>query len=54
MEQGGEVTPYYDPMIAKLIVHAPNRATRRRPARQRLPRLGNLAGENQCRLPRQR
>ena len=25
--QGSEVTPYYDPMIAKLIVHAPNRAT---------------------------
>jgi acetyl/propionyl-CoA carboxylase alpha subunit len=27
VEQGSEVTPYYDPMIAKLIVHAPNRAT---------------------------
>jgi acetyl/propionyl-CoA carboxylase alpha subunit len=26
VEQGSEVTPYYDPMIAKLIVHAPNRA----------------------------
>jgi 3-methylcrotonyl-CoA carboxylase alpha subunit len=25
VEQGSEVTPYYDPMIAKLIVHAPNR-----------------------------
>ena len=25
VEQGGEVTPYYDPMIAKLIVHAPTR-----------------------------
>jgi acetyl/propionyl-CoA carboxylase alpha subunit len=25
VEQGCEVTPYYDPMIAKLIVHAPNR-----------------------------
>ena len=25
VEQGGEVTPYYDPMIAKLIVHAANR-----------------------------
>ena len=24
--QGDEVTPYYDPMIAKIIVHAPNRA----------------------------
>src|SRR5277367_827095 len=25
VEQGGEVTPYYDPMIAKLIAHAPTR-----------------------------
>ncbi|HEX8447004.1 MAG TPA: biotin carboxylase N-terminal domain-containing protein [Sphingomonas sp.] len=26
VEQGGAVTPYYDPMIAKLVVHAPTRA----------------------------
>ncbi len=26
VEEGGEVTPFYDPMIAKLIVHAPARA----------------------------
>ena len=25
VEQGGAVTPFYDPMIAKLIVHAPTR-----------------------------
>ncbi len=25
VEQGGEVTPFYDPMIAKLVVHAPSR-----------------------------
>jgi len=25
VEQGGEVTPYYDPMFAKLIAHAPTR-----------------------------
>jgi len=25
VKQGGEVTPFYDPMIAKLIVHAPTR-----------------------------
>jgi 3-methylcrotonyl-CoA carboxylase alpha subunit len=25
VEEGGEVTPFYDPMIAKLIVHAPSR-----------------------------
>jgi len=24
--EGGEITPHYDPMIAKLIAHAPNRA----------------------------
>jgi acetyl/propionyl-CoA carboxylase alpha subunit len=26
VEESGEVTPFYDPMIAKLIVHAPTRA----------------------------
>lgn len=26
VEQGSEISPYYDPMIAKLIVHAPTRA----------------------------
>jgi 3-methylcrotonyl-CoA carboxylase alpha subunit len=26
VEEDGEVTPFYDPMIAKLIVHAPSRA----------------------------
>ena len=25
VEEGGEVTPYYDPMIAKIITHAPTR-----------------------------
>ncbi len=27
VEEGGEVTPFYDPMIAKVIVHAPDRAS---------------------------
>jgi 3-methylcrotonyl-CoA carboxylase alpha subunit len=27
VEAGGEITPWYDPMIAKLIVHGPDRAT---------------------------
>ncbi len=27
VEEGGAVTPFYDPMIAKLIAHAPDRAT---------------------------
>jgi 3-methylcrotonyl-CoA carboxylase alpha subunit len=26
VEEGGDVTPYYDPMIAKIITHAPTRA----------------------------
>src|SRR5207247_5615729 len=26
VEDGTEVTPFYDPMLAKIIVHAPNRA----------------------------
>jgi 3-methylcrotonyl-CoA carboxylase alpha subunit len=26
VEEGGEVTPFYDPMIAKLIIHAPTRS----------------------------
>jgi len=26
VQEGGEVTPYYDPMIAKIITHAPTRA----------------------------
>ncbi len=26
VEQGGEISPFYDPMIAKIIVHAPTRA----------------------------
>ena len=31
VEEGGEVTPFYDPMIAKLIAHAPRPARRRSP-----------------------
>ena len=27
VEQGGQITPYYDPMIAKLIAYAPSRQT---------------------------
>jgi len=30
VEEGGEVTPFYDPMIAKLIAHAPDRDAARR------------------------
>ncbi len=39
VEEGGEVTPHYDPMIAKLIVHAP---TRERAAAQLAAACGTL------------
>ena len=35
VEQGGAITPYYDPMIAKVIAHAPTARSRARPARGR-------------------
>ncbi|HEV2078972.1 MAG TPA: acetyl-CoA carboxylase biotin carboxylase subunit, partial [Allosphingosinicella sp.] len=38
VEAGGEVTPYYDPMIAKLIAHAPTRE-------EALDRLARALGE---------
>jgi len=37
VEEGGEVTPFYDPMIAKLIVHAPTRTAA-------AAKLGDAAG----------
>jgi 3-methylcrotonyl-CoA carboxylase alpha subunit len=38
VDEGGEVTPFYDPMIAKLVVHAPDR-------RQAAAALSKAAGE---------
>jgi 3-methylcrotonyl-CoA carboxylase alpha subunit len=40
VEEGGEVTPYYDPMIAKLIVHGDTR-------RQAAAKLATAAGDTQ-------
>jgi 3-methylcrotonyl-CoA carboxylase alpha subunit len=40
VEEGGEVTPFYDPMIAKLIVHADSRAGA-------AAKLAHAAGETQ-------
>ena len=40
VRQGDVITPYYDPMIAKLIVHAPDRA-------QAIARLGAALGDYQ-------
>ena len=40
VEAGGEITPWYDPMIAKLIVHGPDRATA-------LARLRRALGETE-------
>ncbi|MCU0759980.1 MAG: acetyl/propionyl/methylcrotonyl-CoA carboxylase subunit alpha [Steroidobacteraceae bacterium] len=41
VEQGGEITPYYDPMIAKLVVHGADRT-------EALARLRRALGE--CRV----
>jgi 3-methylcrotonyl-CoA carboxylase alpha subunit len=41
VEQGGEITPFYDPMIAKLVVHGADRA-------EALARLRRALGE--CRV----
>jgi 3-methylcrotonyl-CoA carboxylase alpha subunit len=38
VDEGGEVTGFYDPMIAKLIVHAPNRQAAARSWRRPVPR----------------
>ena len=51
IEEGGEVSPYYDPMIAKLIVAAPSRpAAAAKLGAGGTPRRG-LAGAHQRGLP---
>ena len=50
--QGGEVTPYYDPMIAKMIAHAPTREAGARPAGRRARRHRRRRPAHQSRLPR--
>jgi 3-methylcrotonyl-CoA carboxylase alpha subunit len=45
VEEGGEVTPYYDPMIAKIIAHAPTRL-------EALDRLAAALGETIVAGPR--
>ena len=49
-EEDDVITPYYDPMIAKLIVQAPRRAKRPPRLAASLPARSSMAGENQCRL----
>ena len=51
VEEGGEISPFYDPMIAKLIAHAPTPRGRAVAACRRLRRRRGLAGEDQRRLP---
>jgi 3-methylcrotonyl-CoA carboxylase alpha subunit len=45
VEEGAEVTPHYDPMLAKVIAHAPTRA-------QALDRLSHALGETVIAGPR--
>ncbi len=45
VEEGAEVTPHYDPMLAKVIAHAPTRA-------QALDRLAHALGETVIAGPR--
>ena len=52
VEPGGEITPFYDPMIAKLIAHAPNREAAIAAAGGRLRPGRGVAAEDQRRLPR--
>ena len=51
VQQGDEVTGFYDPMIAKLIAHAPRRAVAAQRLAEACARRADLAGENQCRVP---
>ena len=51
VEEGGEVTPFYDPMIAKLIAHAETREAGDRELAEACDGGRGLAGEDQRRLP---
>ena len=51
VEQGDEISPFYDPMIAKLIAHAATREEARETLGRRVGRGGDLAGAHQRRLP---
>ena len=51
VEAGGEITPFYDPMIAKLIAHGANRDAGARPARRCARPHRRRRPAQQCRLP---
>jgi urea carboxylase len=41
VESGSEITPYYDPLLAKIIVHAPDRPAALQKMRRRSPNAGS-------------
>ncbi len=51
VEEGAEITPWYDPMIAKVIAHGDNPRRGARGAGRCAGRGGDLAGAHQCRVP---
>ena len=52
MEDGSEVTPFYDPMIAKVIAHGETRERSARPAGRRTRPHHHRGAAQQRRLPR--
>ena len=52
VEAGSEITPFYDPMIAKVIAHGANARRGARPARARARRHRRCGPAQQCRLSR--
>ena len=51
VEEGDEVTPDYDPLLAKLIVHAPSRYEAAAKLAAACRACRSLAGQDQCRIP---
>ena len=52
VRQGDEITPFYDPMIAKLIVHGATRAEAIARMRAALAEISDSRGAHECRVSR--